>query len=84
MPYIAADTRALYEVVTRIGGMPGSAPASGDRRVNLVPHRQVGHSLGAIAFGLLGALVGCRFAARVGRATLATHVAPRNPEPQSY
>jgi hypothetical protein len=39
-------------------------PSGGYKQVSLVSYRQVGHTLGAALFGLVGALLGRFFAAR--------------------
>jgi len=39
-------------------------PLGGHKTVDLIAYRQIGHTLGAVLFGLVGALVGGFFAAR--------------------
>jgi hypothetical protein len=47
---------------------PGAAlPPGGFKYVDITVYRQVGHSLGGILFGILGALVGRFLAARSER-----------------
>ena len=48
----------------RAGTMVPAGPAPGVRVVNLLHFRRIGHALAAIAFGLVGALVGAIFSAR--------------------
>jgi hypothetical protein len=67
MPYMTDDYRVEYERMVGFRGRMGAGaamPPGGYKRVNLIAFRQVGHSLGAVAFGLIGALVGWCFATR--------------------
>jgi hypothetical protein len=71
-PYLTHDFRTHNDQVTGFrgnwlpakGNLGPAPPAGGFKRVDLVAYRQAGHSLAAILFGLLGALVGRSFVAR--------------------
>jgi hypothetical protein len=66
-PYMTFDLRYRYDLVTGFRGKTGAGvapPPGGWKRVDLTAYRRVGHSLGAVVFGLLGALVGRSFARR--------------------
>jgi hypothetical protein len=71
-PYMTWDRRNPSDQFTGIrgnvgpatGNMMPSPPPGGYKTVSLIHYRQVGHTLGAALFGLIGALLGRFFAAR--------------------
>jgi hypothetical protein len=71
-PYMTEDRRSPGDRVMglrgKVGRMTGNLmpppPPGGYKQVSLVSYRQVGHTLGAALFGLVGALLGRFFAAR--------------------
>jgi hypothetical protein len=67
-PYLTLDHPGRHGVEIALVGKkgPGVAPPGGYKVVALVAYRQVGHSLGAALFGLIGAAVGRSLAARAG------------------
>jgi hypothetical protein len=73
-PYLTDDYQSQYGRVTAFrgnwqpakGNFGPAPPAGGFKMVDLVAYRQAGHSLGAVLFGVVGALVGRFFAARNG------------------
>jgi MFS family permease len=71
-PYLARDHERPNEremairgnVGPLVGNLMPPPPPGGYKQVSLVSYRQVGHTLGAALFGLIGALLGRFFAAR--------------------
>jgi hypothetical protein len=71
-PYLTMDRQGPHEWVGGVRGNPGPvvgnlmppAPPGGYKTVALIHYRQVGHTLGAAIFGLIGALLGRFFGRR--------------------
>jgi hypothetical protein len=69
-PYLAEDRRSPQDRVMNLRGNVGPVtgnlmrppPPAGYRTVSLIQYRQVGHTVGAAVFGLIGALLGWFFA----------------------